>query len=108
MQQAFRSLLAASVLALSGVSMAEAQPADIANGRLLAETWCVTCHVIADDQTSAVPAGPPAFPALAADPAVTAERLSGFIRDPHPPMPDISLTRREVADLVGYIQSLAD
>ena len=45
MQQAFRSLLAASVLALSGVSMAEAQPADIANGRLLAETFSDTAAI---------------------------------------------------------------
>lgn len=108
MPNPFRSMLVAIVLALSGASVVAAQPADVANGRLLAETWCVGCHVVSVDQTTPVPAGPPTFPALAADPAVTAERLSGFIRDPHPPMPDMSLTRREVADLVGYIQSLAN
>jgi len=83
-----------------------AQPVDVKHGRALAEAWCVNCHVIDREQTSAVPAGPPAFPALADNPDVTPERLSGFIRQPHPPMPDMSLTVAEVNDLVGYIQSL--
>jgi len=85
---------------------ADAQPADPKRGRALAEIWCITCHVIDREQTRAVPAGPPPFPALADDPAVTPERMSGFLRQPHPPMPDMSLTNQEVADLVAYIESL--
>ena len=83
-----------------------AQPVDVAHGRKLAETWCVNCHVIDREQTSAVPAGPPPFPALADDPAATPERLASFMRMPHPPMPNMSLTNIEVKDLVGYIESL--
>ena len=32
--------------------------------------------------------------------------LAAFMQAPHPPMPDMSLTRREVGDLVAYIDSL--
>ncbi len=88
------------------VAPAAAQPVDLARGRALAETWCINCHVIDRDQTKAVPAGPPPFPALADDPAATPERLASFMRMPHPPMPNMSLTNNEVNDLVGYIQSL--
>jgi hypothetical protein len=34
------------------------------------------------------------------------EKLSSFLTDPHPKMPDMSLTRAEIADLVAYIRSL--
>lgn len=103
-----KTLFAAlSLVALSGAPLPlAAQPVDIQHGRTLAEAWCVTCHVIDREQATAVPAGPPPFPALADDPDVSADRLSGFLRQPHPPMPDMSLTNAEVADLVGYIQSL--
>jgi hypothetical protein len=32
--------------------------------------------------------------------------LEGFLADPHPVMPDMSLTRQEIKDLVAYIGSL--
>jgi hypothetical protein len=34
------------------------------------------------------------------------EKLSSFLTDPPPKMPDMSLTRHENADLVAYIRSL--
>ena len=85
---------------------AVAQPVDIANGRKLAQIWCINCHVIDRQQTSQVPSGPPPFPALADDPNKTPEELANFMRNPHPPMPQMSLTNIEVNDLVGYIRSL--
>lgn len=32
--------------------------------------------------------------------------LVGFLVDPHPPMPDLSLTRQEIGDLIGYFATL--
>jgi cytochrome c len=90
----------------AAVAPAAAQPVDVQRGRALAQTWCITCHVIDREQTQPVPAGPPPFPALADDPSKTPELLAGFIKVPHPPMPDMALTNAEVADLVGYIESL--
>lgn len=103
----FAIAISIAMLALP-MGPASAQPVDIKHGRALAEVWCVNCHVIDREQTTAVPAGPPPFPMLADDPEATSQRLAGFIRMPHPPMPDLSLTNAEVANLVGYIQSLKE
>ena len=32
--------------------------------------------------------------------------LDAFLADPHPPMPDMSLTRQEIRDLRAYVESL--
>ena len=101
-----RVSIVACLIGAVAIPSAGAQPVDPKRGRALAEIWCITCHVIDREQTRAVPEGPPPFPALADDPAVTPERMSGFLRQPHPPMPDMSLTNSEVADLVAYIESL--
>jgi len=34
-------------------------------------------------------------------------RLTNFLLDPHPKMPNMSLTRTEAGDLVAYIATLA-
>lgn len=87
-------------------AMPAAQAAgDRANGEKLSRIWCAACHVVADDQKSGL-ADVPTFHWLARDPLQTSEKLSQFLRDPHPLMPDMTLSRNEVADIVAYIQSL--
>jgi cytochrome c len=49
-------------------------------------------------------AGPPSFRTIAG--ARTADQLRTFLSHPHGAMPDLSLTRAEIDDLVGYIESL--
>jgi hypothetical protein len=49
----------------------------------------------------------PPFAAIAAKPGFDAVKIAVFLLDPHPKMPDISLTRSEAADLAAYIGSLA-
>ena len=34
------------------------------------------------------------------------ERLSVFLLDPHPKMPNFNLSRQEITDLLAYIRSL--
>lgn len=98
----------AGILA-AGLFAAAAQSAfaagDHFNGKKLATLWCASCHVVAEDQASAM-ADVPTFAAIARDPLNTEERLSQFLADPHPVMPNMSLTRNEVADIVAYIQTL--
>jgi len=36
----------------------------------------------------------------------TADQLRGFLSHPHGAMPDLSLTREEVDDLIAYINTL--
>jgi len=96
-------MLAGGMLALA-LAPRLAAAADPAQGRLLANQWCSSCHVV-EPGGLGVEAGPP-FEAVANDPAVTAERLRGWLAAPHPPMPDLNLSRLEIESIVSYIESL--
>jgi len=78
---------------------------DAAAGATLAQNWCASCHLVTPAQKSAAAAGAPSFMALARDPAMTADKLRGFLNKPHPPMPNLSLTRQEIENVVAYIVS---
>jgi mono/diheme cytochrome c family protein len=85
-----------------------AQAQDTADtGRAIAERWCSSCHLVGPDQTSAV-ADVPSFMSIAQRSDSELDALEGFLADPHPPMPDMSLTRNEIRDLLAYIRSLRD
>lgn len=73
-----------------------------ANGEQLATRWCASCHVVAPDQRAAS-ADVPSFAAIAAAPDFSETRLAFFLLDPHPKMPNMSLTRREAADIAAFI-----
>jgi cytochrome c2 len=86
-----------------------AQPAlaaDALNGEKLARMWCEPCHVVAADQREVTGEAPP-FASIATRPGFGAARIATFLLDPHPKMPDMSLTRNEAADLASYIATLA-
>lgn len=79
--------------------------ASAARGQAIAQRWCAECHVVSPDQKSAK-ADVPSFAAIASRrPAGGAVPLETFLMNPHPRMPDMQLTRNEVADLVAYIRS---
>lgn len=78
---------------------------DPANGKRLAEQWCSPCHLVTPDQTKAIPAAPP-FMTIAKRRDTELEQLETFLADPHPVMPNLSLSRQEITDLVAYIRSL--
>ncbi len=83
---------------------ASAFAADAEHGKTIAKRWCAACHVVAGDQKSASADVPP-FADIAlrrADP----KALANFLADPHPKMPDMHLSRREIDDIVAYIRSL--
>ena len=79
---------------------------DLEVGRALSEQWCRACHLIEPGQQRAVDAAPP-FSEIANDPATTRAGLQAWLFDPHPPMPKLDLTRREIDGLTAYILSLA-
>ena len=80
--------------------------ADAYNGERLARRWCEPCHVVAADQREVTGEAPP-FASVATRPGFDAARIATFLLDPHPKMPDMSLTRIEAADLTAYIATLA-
>jgi mono/diheme cytochrome c family protein len=79
--------------------------ADAYNGEQLARRWCVACHVVASDQRGVTGEAPP-FATIARQPNFDAARLALFLLNPHPKMPDMSLTRFEAGDLAAYIATL--
>jgi mono/diheme cytochrome c family protein len=80
--------------------------ADPRHGEELARRWCAACHVVASDQREASSDAPP-FSTIARNPGFSADRLAFFLLDPHPRMPNMSLTRMEATDLAAYIASLS-
>ena len=73
-------------------------------GQAIAERWCASCHVVTAEQTQAS-ADVPSFRSIAMKTGKL-DWLSGFLAEPHPPMPNFSLTRQEIQDLVAYFESL--
>ena len=90
------------MLAVLAAPVARADPA---RGGQLARQWCANCHVIDSKPAGAVPQGPPSFATISHS-GTTADQLRAFLSHPHGAMPDLALTRAEIDDLVGYIETL--
>jgi mono/diheme cytochrome c family protein len=93
------SLLTAVLAASGGLA------ADAGNGKRLAETRCVTCHIVAPSERRVVTDAPP-FEVIARKYASDPETLAFAIMAPHPRM-NVTLTRREAQDVAAYINTLA-
>lgn len=78
---------------------------DAERGAQLASQWCASCHLVSEEQASTTTEAAP-FPAIAQRSPDEISALAGFLADPHPPMPDLSLTREEIRALLAYITSL--
>ena len=101
-----RDRLAAGLLVLAGVATAgTADAADAYNGGQIARRWCAPCHVVAGDQQGTTGEAPP-FASISKRPGFDTGQLAMFLLDPHPKMPNMSLTRIEAGDLAAYIASL--
>ncbi|MFA5955964.1 hypothetical protein [Hyphomicrobium sp.] len=85
---------------------AESKRPDIETGNIIARKLCSTCHLIGEPANAPVPSDVPAFASIANRPGQTADHLSTWLTRPHPPMPNLDLTRMEIRDLTGYILSL--
>jgi mono/diheme cytochrome c family protein len=91
--------------ALANVPWNPAKAADAEPGKRIAERWCASCHLVSPGQTRAS-AAVPSFEEIARRADVTEAGLSAFLANPHPRMPDMSLTRTEINNLIKYLQSL--
>lgn len=103
-------LVIAALFAQGAVpGVVRAQPVgegDAERGRQAAERLCTSCHVTETSSSQTVPAGVPTMRTIANKPDQTAERIAGMLIDPHPPMPNVRLTRDEIDNIVAYLQSL--
>lgn len=93
-----------SAILLAGIlSTAAAQAQNVREGEMLARSVCSPCHVVAPG----VGGGEgPAFAAVAAMPSTTGLALTAFLQTSHGKMPNISLSRDDIANLASYILSL--
>ena len=104
----FEPRFIATCLALGVALLAQpGQAADADNGSRLAHRWCEACHVVTPTQRRPVIDQAPPFATIAKQPGFSAAHVAILLLDPHPKMPDMSLTRAEAADLAAYIASLA-
>lgn len=72
-------------------------------GARVALQWCTACHLIRPLDSGPVLQGPPTFQAMARE--RSPDRLRTFLASPHAPMPPIALRRRDIDDLLAYIES---
>ncbi len=93
------ALLSVPALAQQGNALA------IAHGRAIATTWCSSCHLVSPDQTRAN-ADVPTFASIAKRLPDDTDVLAAFVANPHPPMPNLNLSRQDIRDLLDYIATL--
>jgi mono/diheme cytochrome c family protein len=98
-------LLRAVALSAALGFFAATASADPENGERLARRWCASCHVVAPDQKGASADVPP-FATIARMSGFNVEKLTFFLLEPHPKMPNMALTRREASDIAEYIAKL--
>jgi len=101
-----RGLLLIALLLGATPAFAQMSSGDPDAGLKLALRDCAACHVVAGRQAGPAPVGVPTFAAVARMPSTTALSLRAFLQTPHPPMPDLALSRSELEDVISYILSL--
>jgi len=90
---------------LLGIFVASASvAADADNGKRLAESRCISCHIVSPAQRRDVADAPP-FDVIGRKFATSPEALAFALLDPHPRM-NVPLTRREAQDIAAYINTL--
>jgi mono/diheme cytochrome c family protein len=96
------------LVALSAVSCLASASAlatgDAKMGAALAQQWCISCHAQASSSTASDSV--PSLTAAVQKSGRTPEALGGWLANPHGQMPNLSLTRSEIDDLVAYLMTL--
>jgi mono/diheme cytochrome c family protein len=95
----YRAILAIAIVA----GPATGHAGDMARGAQLAQLWCANCHIVGSGSQGQEQVGPPSFREIS---GLSSDQLRTFLIKPHSPMPDMSLSRSEMDDLIAYIKSL--
>ena len=94
---------AVAALALSGLPHADALAADAVAGGKLVQQWCVSCHATGSGRAN--DAAPP-LAAIAQARGGNQGWVRAWLANPHPPMPNLNLSNREIDDIVAYLATL--
>ena len=98
-------LLSAALGLYPGLS-AHAQ--DVTAGHQLAAAWCAGCHQVEKTVRGPINDAVPSFVSIAKMPSATQTSLTVFLMTPHPSMPNYTLSRKEISDVIAYILSLRE
>ena len=72
------------------------------NGSTLAQRWCTGCHVVSADQAKGTDIAP-SFASIAARPDFNVKKITSFLLEPHPKMPNMALSPEEAKDIGAFI-----
>jgi mono/diheme cytochrome c family protein len=100
-----KKLVVGLVVGVSLLTVLPSYAADSQHGLALSQRWCASCHLVAPDQKRASADVPP-FATVAKMQNFNSRRLAYFLLEPHPKMPDLSLSRSAADDIAAYIESL--
>ena len=99
-----RDLVLLTALLASSIPALAAPVGDVGAGRQLVLQSCSSCH---DTGTTATATdGAPPLSYIAKDNKQRPAWIRGWLMDPHPPMPGIMLSRKQVDDIIAYLNSL--
>ena len=101
-------IAAAFLFGIAGTGPSAQRAADVNKGMEIAQQICSTCHIVGKDAKGVVKADVPSFTSIADKPGQTTEFIVGRLVLPYRPMPDLKLTRLEMADVAAYIMSLRE
>ena len=73
-------------------------------GRDLVMRSCISCH--APDASKSASDGAPPLSFVARDNKTNPAWIRGWLMDPHPPMPGIMLSRKQIDDIIAYLNTL--
>ena len=104
MAQSRNRLLALSAAIALTTAGGAASAGDAETGRQTFERWCTSCHATA--ASASVRDTAPPLSTIVNRPTLSPEALRRWLADPHPPMPNLTLGRLEIENLVAYIESL--
>ena len=98
------TMLIALTIILGYSGLAHAASGNAEAGRQLATRSCSSCHAI-DAAKTATDNAPP-FAAVAKTNKERPAWIRGWLTQPHPPMPNISLSRQQIDDIIAYLGTL--
>jgi cytochrome c len=96
------TLVALTVLA--STTLAHAASGSAEAGRQLVMRSCSSCH--ATEASTTATDGAPPFTLIAKTNKERPAWIRGWLMSPHPPMPNISLSRQQIDDIIAYLGTI--
>lgn len=98
------AIITVTAVSLAWTPVALAAAGNAEAGRQLVMRSCSSCHATEAAKTATDNAPP--FSAVAKTNKENPAWIRGWLMNPHPPMPNISLSRQQIDSIVAYLSSL--